>query len=204
MQLSSIQSDLISRDNIEKKYSRRRFLRAGLGVTTALFLPEVFAGQSSQPVTTGLTQPERQLSLYNTHTGEELSSTYWVEGEYQSSELKAIDYILRDHRTDDVIQMDNTLLDLLYTLHQAMGGKQPFQVISGYRSPETNAALRMKSNGVAKQSLHMEGKAIDIRLPGCELSDLRKAALDLQAGGVGYYPESEFIHIDTGRVRHWG
>jgi uncharacterized protein YcbK (DUF882 family) len=85
-----------------------------------------------------------------------------------------------------------------------MNGKQPFHVISGYRSPKTNAALHQNSSGVAKKSLHMQGKAIDIRLPGRKLHDLRKAALDLQLGGVGYYSKSDFVHIDTGRVRHWG
>jgi uncharacterized protein YcbK (DUF882 family) len=164
-------------------------------------MPDAFARLSAKKE---IIQPERNLSFYNTHTGEELSATYWVEGEYQQSELKAIDYILRDFRTGDVIEIDNALLDLLNVLQHKMGSKQPFQIISGYRSPQTNTALRKKSNGVARKSMHMEGKAIDIRLPGCDLSDLRKAALDLQAGGVGYYPASEFIHVDTGPVRHWG
>ena len=180
--------------------NRRRFLQLGLGATTALSLPNAFAGLSSPSIA----QPERKLSLLNLHTGEHLKATYWAEGQYQSSELKAINNILRDHRTGDTYHMDNDLLDLLNTLHQKMGSKQAFQVISGYRSPKTNAALTQKSSGVAKKSLHMQGKAIDIRLPGCQLSDLRKAAINCQTGGVGYYPKSDFIHIDTGNVRRWG
>ena len=195
-------------------FSRRRFLQSGLkfgvAATTALYLPNAFAGLSSSATAqTAITRPamaqsERQLSLLNLHTGESLKTTYWAEGQYQADELTAISRILRDHRTGDIYPMDKALLDLLNVLHHEVNGKQPFQVISGYRSPKTNALLNKKSNGVARKSLHMQGKAIDIRLPGCQLSDLRKLAIDCQTGGVGYYPKSDFIHIDTGRVRRWG
>ncbi len=181
-------------------FNRRRFLQLGLGATTALFLPNAYAGLPS-PSTA---QAERKLSLLNLHTGEHLKTTYWAEGQYQTSELEAINHILRDHRTGDVYRMDNDLLNLLNVIHQKMGSKQAFQVISGYRSPKTNAALNKKSSGVAKKSMHMQGKAIDIRLPGHQLSDLRKAAINCQTGGVGYYPKSDFIHIDTGHIRRWG
>lgn len=180
--------------------SRRGFIQLGLGATTALFLPDALAGSTSSVIT----RPERKLSLLNLHTGEHLNATYWAEGQYQASELKAINHILRDHRTGDAYRMDNDLLDLLNVLQQKMDSNKSFQIISGYRSPKTNAALNKKSNGVAKKSLHMQGKAIDIRLPGVQLSDLQKAAISCQAGGVGYYPKSDFIHIDTGRVRRWG
>ncbi|NQZ53039.1 MAG: YcbK family protein [Piscirickettsiaceae bacterium] len=176
--------------------SRRRFLQIGLGATASLAMPNAFANI--------LSQPERKLSLLNLHTGESLHATYWAEGQYQTSELKAINRILRDHRTGDIYHMDNNLIDMLNILHHKMNGKQPFHVISGYRSPKTNAKLSQHSNGVAKKSLHMQGKAIDIRLPGRQLSALRKSALNLHVGGVGYYPKSDFIHVDTGRVRHWG
>ena len=199
---------------LNTRFSRRHFLQSGLqfgaGVTAALYLPNVFAGRSSpaiaQPVMAQavMTQAERQLSLLNLHTGESLKATYWAEGQYQLDELTAINRILRDHRTGDIHPMDKALLDLLNVLHHKVNGKQPFQVISGYRSAKTNAALNKKSNAVAKKSLHMQGKAIDIRLPGCQLSELRKAALDCQTGGVGYYAKSDFIHVDTGRVRRWG
>lgn len=180
--------------------SRRRFLQIGLGATAALVLPNAFANVPSRTIV----QPERKLSLLNLHTGERLSATYWAEGQYQTSELKAINHILRDHRTGDAYRMDNALLELLNNLQQKMDSNETFQIISGYRSPKTNAALSKKSNGVAKKSLHMQGRAIDIRLPGCKLSDLRKAAISCKTGGVGYYPKSNFIHVDTGRVRQWG
>ncbi|PHS68576.1 MAG: hypothetical protein COB23_09190 [Methylophaga sp.] len=176
--------------------SRRRFLQFGIGATTSLSLPSTFANI--------LAEPERKLSLINLHTGESLNTTYWAEGHYQASELAAINRILRDHRTGDIYHIDHDLIDMLNILHYKMKGNQPFQVISGYRSPKTNAKLSQKSSGVAKKSLHMQGKAIDIRLPGRQLSELRKTALNLHIGGVGYYPKSNFIHIDTGRVRHWG
>jgi uncharacterized protein YcbK (DUF882 family) len=186
-------------------FNRRRFLQLGLGATTALFVPNALAGLSFPSIAqSNIALPERKLSLLNLHTGEHLKATYWAEGQYQTSELKAINHILRDHRTGDAYHMDNDLLNLLHTLHQKMDSKQEFQVISGYRSPKTNAALNKKSSGVAKKSLHMQGKAIDIRLPGRQLADLRKAAINCQTGGVGYYPKSDFIHIDTGRVRRWG
>ncbi|MCO6412518.1 MAG: DUF882 domain-containing protein [Thiogranum sp.] len=147
--------------------------------------------------------PERILTLKNLHTGESLHATYWAEGQYLKDELRAVNKVLRDHRSGDVHAMDTQLLDQLYLLQQSVGVGGAFHVISGYRSPASNARLRNNSNGVAKKSLHMLGKAIDIRLPGCKLDKLHKAALAMQAGGVGYYPESGFIHIDTGRVRRW-
>jgi len=182
--------------DLEIQTSRRRFLQVGLGATASLAMPSAFANI--------LSQPERKLSLINLHTGESLNSTYWAEGQYQHSELNAISRVLRDHRTGDTHAMDNDLIDLLNILHHKMDGKQPFHIISGYRSPKTNAALSKNSSGVAKKSFHMQGKAIDIRLPGRKLSALRHAAIDLHIGGVGYYPKSDFIHVDTGRVRQWG
>jgi uncharacterized protein YcbK (DUF882 family) len=181
---------------IDAHTSRRRFLQIGFGATASLVMPNAFANL--------LTEPERKLSLLNLHTGESLNATYWAEGQYQTSELHAIYRVLRDHRTGDVNEIDPNLVDLLNILHHKMNGKQPFHVISGYRSPKTNAKLSQYSKGVAKKSLHMQGKAIDIRLPGRQLSDLHKTALNLHTGGVGYYSKSDFIHVDTGRVRNWG
>jgi uncharacterized protein YcbK (DUF882 family) len=150
-----------------------------------------------------LKQPERSIALLNLHTGEQVKATYWAEGQYQADELHSIHRILRDHRTGDIHAIDENLIDILNLLHHNMNGKQPFHVISGYRSPKTNAMLNKNSSGVAKKSLHMQGKAIDIRLPGRQLNELRKTALGMKVGGVGYYPGSEFIHLDTGRVRSW-
>jgi uncharacterized protein YcbK (DUF882 family) len=174
---------------------RRRFLQIGIGATATLAMPNAFANM--------LKQPERSIALLNLHTGEQVKATYWAEGQYQTSELQVINRVLRDHRTGDVNDIDSNLIDMLNLLHQKMHGKQPFHVISGYRSPKTNAMLNKNSSGVAKKSLHMQGKAIDIRLPGRELKELQKAALNMRVGGVGYYPGSNFIHVDTGRVRNW-
>ena len=176
--------------------ARRRFLRAALGATTALALPPPLAASVRAA-------PERTLAFKNLHTGEALRATFWAEGDYVGDELQAVNRVLRDHRTGDVHPMDPQLLDVLYRLQQSVAVSGPFHIISGYRSPATNRKLSANSSGVAKKSLHMQGRAIDIRLPGCELRQLREAALALRAGGVGFYPKSDFIHVDTGRVRRW-
>ena len=198
--MSSRSTHLQQKQSLNTSINRRRFLQFGVAAATSLILPEAMGNIRVNPPV----QPERKLSLLNLHTGESVTATYWAEGQYQGNELAAINNILRDHRTGDIHQMDSELLELLNLLHQKVDAKKNFQVISGYRSPKTNAALNKKSNGVAKKSLHMQGKAIDIRLPGCDLSDLRNAAISCQKGGVGFYPKSSFIHIDTGRVRRWG
>lgn len=146
---------------------------------------------------------ERRLAFYNLHTGEKLRATYWAEGQYIIHELKSLNFLLRDHRNGEVHPIDKNLLDLLYVLQQTVDKTGDYHIISGYRSPETNAKLRKHSSGVAKKSLHMQGKAIDVRLPGIDLKYLRKAALNLHLGGVGYYPKSNFVHLDTGRPRFW-
>jgi len=178
-----------------KTNHRRFFLKACAGAATALVCPTAFAAKKHDF--------ERRLAFYNTHTDERLNTTYWAEGQYVEESLVDINKILRDHRTGDIHPIDPKLLDLLNALQQKVERKDCFSVISGYRSPATNAMLNKKSSGVAKHSLHMQGKAIDIRLSGCELNHLRKAALALKRGGVGYYQKSDFIHVDTGRVRFW-
>ncbi|MGE5840512.1 MAG: YcbK family protein, partial [Deltaproteobacteria bacterium] len=145
----------------------------------------------------------RSLSFYNTHTGEFLETAYWESGKYLSQPLSEIDYILRDHRTGQVIRIDADLLDFLHALRMKLRTQQPFHIISGYRSSETNAWLCRLNRGVVQNSLHVYGKAVDIRLPGCALSSLREAAMNLKRGGVGFYPRSDFIHVDVGRVRSW-
>lgn len=145
----------------------------------------------------------RTLGFQNLHTGETLKATYWANGAFQFEALSAIDHILRDFRSGEVTAIDRRLLDTLVTLQQRLGSKGPFEVISGYRSPKTNAMMRAQGHGVAKHSLHMVGKAIDIRLPDRALADVRNTALSMRAGGVGYYPKSDFVHVDVGRVRRW-
>jgi len=146
---------------------------------------------------------ERRLGFLNLHTGEKLDLPYWIEGDYLPESLAEINRVLRDHRTGAVAAIDIQLLDLLDRVKAALGTAQPFQVISGYRSPASNSLLATNSSGVARRSLHMEGKAIDIRIPGVPLADLRRAGLMLKGGGVGYYPGSNFVHLDVGRVRTW-
>lgn len=175
---------------------RRRFLTAGAGLIGAAMLPKAALAIPMKG--------ERRLSFYNTHTSEKLSTVYWAEGQYVPEGLKDVNKILRDWRTGDVEAIDRNLLDLLSHLRGVTeAGNKPIHIISGYRSPHTNAALRSKSKGVATKSLHQLGKAIDIRIPGVELDYLRKAALGLKTGGVGYYPSQDFVHVDTGRVRFW-
>jgi uncharacterized protein YcbK (DUF882 family) len=147
---------------------------------------------------------ERNLKLRNLHTGEKIKATYWSDGKYISETMKDVAHLLRDHRTGDKHRIDAGLMDILFDLQLRIGNKKEFHVISGYRSPKTNKMLSKRSGGVAKRSLHMRGRAIDIRLPGTDLRYLRKAALSMKAGGVGYYPQANFLHVDTGRFRTWG
>lgn len=179
--------------------SRRNFLKIASGAALTAAAPSVLASTTLQKPQKG----ERILRFQNIHTGEKISTTYWADGRYIPEELASLDHVLRDHRSREVAAMDRNLYDLLYVLQQQLGNDSTYQVISGYRSPASNARLRKAGSGVAKRSLHMRGKAVDIRLPGVELKHLRQVALNLRAGGVGYYPRSNFIHVDTGRPRFW-
>jgi uncharacterized protein YcbK (DUF882 family) len=145
----------------------------------------------------------RRLVLLNTHTGEVLDTVYWEHGTYRAGDLGRLDWMFRDHRTGSVRPIDARLFDLLYELAQTAGVEPRYRIISGYRSAATNAMLAARGNGVSSRSLHMEGKAIDVRLEGVPLASFRDLALARQAGGVGYYPGSDFVHLDTGRVRRW-
>jgi uncharacterized protein YcbK (DUF882 family) len=149
----------------------------------------------------------RRVKFHNLHTDEKLDAVYWEGGQYVPDALHAVNHVLRDFRTGDTHPMDPDLLNLLVALSAKTETNAPFHVISGYRSPQTNAMLRDEGGartGVAKKSLHLEGEAIDIRLPDVQLAHLRKAALSLGRGGVGYYPVSDFVHVDVGAVRQWG
>ena len=175
--------------------SRRHFLKLSLAAATSLAVTPAFAKRHQLG--------EKALSFYNLHTGETLRTAYWAQGRYLREGLRDINRILRDFRTDEVETIDTRLIDLLYSLQQRTGSRKPFNVISGYRSPATNAMLNARSIGVAKKSLHMQGMAIDVSLPDRSLHDLRRAALDMGRGGVGYYPASDFVHLDVGKVRSW-
>ncbi|EAR62145.1 DUF882 domain-containing protein [Neptuniibacter caesariensis] len=177
--------------------TRRKLLKAIGGISALSAI--------SNPAIANIHKPqERSLSLLNLHTGESINSTFLAGGEYQYDSLADLNHVLRDHRTDQAMNMDKQLLLLLNELQQTFGEHNPIHVISAYRSPKTNAMLSQKNSKVAKKSYHMKGQAIDIRIPGVELKDLHKASLDLKAGGVGLYTRSNFIHLDVGRVRRWG
>ena len=144
----------------------------------------------------------RHLAFDNLHTGEKLAITYFENGSYIADALTQINHLLRDHRTGDIHHIDPALLDVLHTVKQKLALQQPFQIVSGYRSPKTNTMLNKTTHGVAKKSLHMQGKAIDICVEKPDLKHIRDVAIALGRGGVGYYPGS-FVHLDTGNVRSW-
>ena len=183
------------KNNIE--LSRRDFLISMTGVAMSLAAPGVIASAASMPVR------DRELSFYNTHTSEKLSTTFWSGGNYLDDGIEEISWLMRDHRAGIARPMDPQLLDLLHQIQTKVAHKGEFHVISGYRSPATNEMLNKNSSGVAKRSYHMLGKAIDVRIPGFDTSQLHKAAKSLKGGGVGYYSSSNFVHLDVGRVRYW-
>ena len=189
----------LSLHNPLQNITRRQFVKAGFGAVLLCAAPwPAWAKQLLD------NRSERFLSLYNTHTGEKLSKVvYWQRGIYLRESLRDIDYLLRDHRTDETMRIDAGALDVMFALREKFPVGKPFEIISGYRSPETNRTLRKASSGVAKTSFHTRGQAVDLRLPGVPLNKLRTAALQMKRGGVGYYPKSDFIHIDTGPVRSW-
>ena len=187
----------------EKHVNRRRFLTMGLLSAAPMVIPgAALARMRVQTSRSSTRELARTLSFYNLHTGERLTTVYWEKGRYVPAALDEVNYILRDFRQNEVKPIDPTLLDLLVALRDRLQSHENYEVISGYRSPLTNAMLHSQSEGVAAHSLHMDGKAIDIRLPGRPLGLVRVAALSLQRGGVGYYP-GRFVHVDTGRVRYW-
>lgn len=181
--------------------SRRRALRVLGGGALALGLMHAGAGPAfaAAPSPAGT----RRLVLHNTHTNETVRVDYCIDGRYCADGLARIDRVLRDHRSGDVHPIDRGLLDLLHEVAGRAGRDAEYEVISGYRSPASNAMLHARSGGVARRSLHMDGRAIDVRLVGYDLAKLRDHALAVERGGVGYYRASQFVHLDTGRVRTW-
>lgn len=176
---------------------RRTVIKLGAGLAAAAGTG--LLGPSAARAAT----PERTLSFYHLHTGEKLKTTFWAEGSHIPEALADINHILRDFRTAETWPIDPRLLDLLHRVQETLGTDEPYHIISGYRSPATNTKLANKSTKVARRSLHLAGQAIDVRLPGRPLRKLHKAAAAQKSGGVGYYPKSNFIHMDVGRVRYW-
>jgi len=194
--------------------SRRKFLKSiaygsvlalsGCGVETAVIRGGGWQGIAQQSHTRYHQNPgHRTLAFEHTHTGEKLKLTYFERGNYIKDALQEINYLLRDFRTDDVHPIDTALLDQLFDLKQNLGLNKSFQIISGYRSPFTNAQLRKNSRGVAEHSYHLQGRAIDIRVEGVSSKTVRNTALAMAQGGVGYYPQNNFVHLDTGKYRTW-
>ncbi|MGL4754450.1 MAG: DUF882 domain-containing protein [Aeromonadaceae bacterium] len=181
---------------LDVEISRRRLLLGGACLMATSLLPDVALASP--------TAPARLLRFYNPNTGERVSACYWEKGRYVRDGLLEFSWLFRDYRADDAqILIDAKLFDQLFELQRKLGSQKEIHVVCGYRSEQTNARLRQKSRAVAKQSLHMTGQAVDIRIPGVDVSRIRKAALALNAGGVGYYPRSNFVHMDTGPKRHW-
>jgi uncharacterized protein YcbK (DUF882 family) len=192
---------------------RRSFMALGAKTAVGLMLAQAAPAWANIP-STAISHPVsgdskiktakiKTLSFYHTHTHEHLDIAYESDGAYNPAALKRINTYLRDFRTSEVYPIDPAVLDILWTVQQEMCCDSTYEVISGYRSPKTNRQLRCKSNGVAKRSLHMKGMAIDIRLTGQKTRILRDCAASLKSGGVGFYAKSDFVHIDTGRVRTW-
>lgn len=178
--------------------NRRQFLKIGAQAAVGCFFPTLAFGATNRSPA-----PGRVLHFYNTHTHETLDVCYYSHGYYHPEALDKINYILRDHYTGEIKPIHRDLLDLLYALTDKLGNGTQYHVISGYRSPQTNAMLCRRSKGVARHSLHMKGEAIDIRVPGCQTRSLRNICIKMKAGGVGYYRKSDFVHVDIGRVRYW-
>ena len=185
--------------------SRRAFLQQSARVMQVAAVGGVLAvgSQSAQALATS--SHSRALAFEHLHTNERLSLVYAMGNSILPQAQLQLDRFLRDHYTNEIGTMDPQLFDLLYRLRMTLDTRLPFHVISGYRSPFTNERLRTtRSGGVARRSLHMDGKAIDIRIPGIALADLRDAAISLKVGGVGFYSRENFVHVDTGAVRSWG
>ena len=191
--------------DLSAQNDRRGFLRGlgglFLGAGTAIATPTILTNPADAAPVSAV---RRQLSFVSLHTNEKLRVTYYNNGNYDRSALRDVSHMLRDWRTGEARSMDPKLLDLLFQLRQRLRTDEPFQVISGYRCPQTNAMLAARSEGVATKSLHMEGKAIDITMSDRRLNQIRQEALNLRMGGVGIYTKTGFVHVDTGRVRQWG
>jgi uncharacterized protein YcbK (DUF882 family) len=175
--------------------TRRGFLQLGMsGLVCAVATPAIAVPRM---------RDMREIAFHNLHTDEKLRITYWKQGRYSRNAMDKINHILRDHYSGEVFPMSPRLIDMLYDLQARLHQDGPIEVISAYRSPQTNMMLASYSDGVAKHSYHTRGMAIDIRMQNAPLPKLYKTALNMRRGGVGYYPDSEFVHVDVGPLRRW-
>lgn len=181
---------------------RRGFIKHGLAFSAALgfWMPSL---AEAREAASGAPVKGRSIKISNRHTQDAFSGEYWYDGKYIPGAFDEIKSVMRDYRTGEKFPIDPRLMDVLFVLQHRLKNPSAFSLFSGYRSPATNAMLRETTNGVARGSLHMQGQAIDINLPGTPLRTLEKAAINLKSGGVGFYPKSDFVHIDTGRARNW-
>lgn len=186
-------------DVLNRIYTRRNMLKASAAAAAALVMPS-FSQASVNPA---FKAPYRSVFLINPHTGDKLKTTYWEKGVYHSEPLKDIAYMLRDHRSEDMSPIDPRLIDILYMLQATLNTQSPFEVVCGYRTPRSNAFIYKRERGVARNSYHMYGRAIDIRMKDRNAGLIQRAAWSLQQGGVGYYPKAGFVHLDTGGIRRW-
>jgi uncharacterized protein YcbK (DUF882 family) len=180
---------------MQSNLARRDLLLGAATATAAMAAPAVLKAQALPGV--------KRAMVHNLHTGESFNEIYWADGRYVPGALAEAMRVMRDWRTGAEHAMDPRLFDALHAINTRLETDRPFQLISGYRSPKTNAMLHARSSGVASHSQHMLGKASDVRIQGVELKRLHAAALDVRAGGVGYYPVSNFVHVDVARVRRW-
>lgn len=188
-------------------FYRRRILSVSLRLVPLAVLARSFPVRAAAPPSPAtppsVLTPPRALTLFNTHTDEAVTATFSAGGKYDPAVLARFNTVLRDHRSGEVGAIDPALFDYLFEVAERADAEPAFDVISGFRSPSSNELLRSRSSGVAKGSLHLQGKAVDVRLRGVQTAKFHTLALDLARGGVGYYPKSDFVHLDTGRVRHW-
>ncbi len=185
---------------VEQVMERRGFLKVGLTLSTAA----VLSATCVKPVLAANEGGMSSVSFKNDHTGETFTGVYRVGNKYLPEAFERINYVLRDFRQNEIFPIDPRVIDIVATVHKASGSSQPYSVLSGYRSPKTNAMLRHESGGVAKKSLHMAGQAIDVRMHNISTKRLHDLATKLHAGGVGYYSRSNFVHMDSGTFRTWG
>lgn len=190
---------------------RRGFLGFAAAAFSAAAVPVATSAVTVAPVLLGSSPVEaallvgsvRRIALHNINTNERFDGVYWADGAYKADALKKLDVLLRDHRAKQVCRYDPRLFDLLARVHGTVDSDAPFEVICGFRSRRTNAMARRRSRGVAKESYHTRGMAIDIRLPDAQLRGIAESAKAMQGGGVGFYPRSGFVHLDVGPVRSW-
>ena len=222
MKIDKTQQNYLQKGN---RLNRRRFLRdSGVAALTVPALLNPLASTNAMAAREGTVpligaskasplqgevaalepMSSRRLHLVNEHTGDDIDVVYYTHGIYIHESLSMLNNLMRDRRANIATQMDTTLYDQLFLLHRGLGTDEPVHVLSGYRTAKTNAKLRRRSKGVAKYSLHMEGRAADIYIPGYSARNIQSAAVSMRAGGVGLYSKSNFVHVDTGQVRFWG